>query len=159
MEIKMEPGSYYQGQIYLPLLIYTKELPLMLIYTDCLSITEEIHKSINNENSSSYLYNSLKQKCPIQVSSEYYQKSRKNVIRVNSEVDSIYKKRGIVGMLDYYCDDDGTLEMTPLNEEGKDWGYLIYLLSQYNIYVAYFYGCEDPFKMVFIADLISNLPS
>ena len=94
IEIKMEPGSYYQGKIYLPLLIYTRELPLMLIYTNCLSITEEIreYNGIDKESAGTYLYSSLKQKSPIQVSSEYYQKNKANVIRVDPEVDSIYKK-------------------------------------------------------------------
>lgn len=160
IEIKMKPGSYYQGQIYLPLLIYTRESPLMLIYTDCLSITKEIrdYNSIDKESAGTYLYSSLKQKSPIQVSSEYYQKNKANVIRVNPEVDSIYKKMGIVGVLNHYCDDDGTLETVPLDENGKNWGYIVYLLSLYDIYVAYFYGCEDPIKMVFIANWISNLP-
>lgn len=160
MEIKMEPGSYYQGQIYLPLLIYTRELPLMLIYTDCLSITEEIreYNGIDDKSAGTYLYSSLKQKSPIQVSSEYYQKNKVNVIKVNQEMDSIYKNCGIVGILNHYCDDDGTLETVSLNEEEKDWGYMVYLLSLHDIYIAYFYGCEDPIMMLFIAKWISNLP-
>ena len=166
-EEEVKNGTYYQYNVALPLLIYATDEPIILIEGYCMSIIREIskHNNIDGDCASIILYNSLKQGLPIQVSERFYKRSIGDRIKVDFKVDSVYKELGIKGILDNYCTKSDKLlilekthEYERLQGKHLELGYIIYLLSLHDIYVAYFDGFEDHTLLIFIAKEISNLP-
>lgn len=166
-EEEIKRGTYYQNDVALPLLIYTTDEPIMLIEGYCMSIIKEISKynNIDKNCASTILYNSLKRDLPIQVSEQFYKCSIEDRIKIDFKADSVYKEQGIKGILNNYCTKSDkllVLEEIPENERFQgnhlELGYIIYLLSLHDIYVAYFDGFEDHTLLIFIAKEISNLP-
>lgn len=138
--------------LVLPLLIYTNDSATLLVQTTRDSMVEEIcdFSGIDEKNAKDILYDSFKQKIPIQVSPSFYNYClNKCVIKVDLKVDSIYKKNGIRGILNcYYHQNENGLtyfdSFPPLMNEGTlDIGYIIYLLSLHDTYICDFWIDED----------------
>lgn len=151
--------------ISIPVLLCTDTSEVVLTDVSNMSIINEIRQYHNAGNQAGeILYNAIKNNLPIQVSPAFFQEYASNSrIKMDIEIDSIYKKEGVKGLIDqYFKKEYGLLCYDITYMSDKEFrpipNYLIYLLHLHHIYIAY-YEVDEVFAIITgIAEDISILP-
>lgn len=164
-EKEIKSGTMYRHGISIPVLLCTDTSEVVLTEVSNLSIINEIRQYHNAGNQAGeILYNAIKNNLPIQVSPAFFQEYTSNSrIKMDIEIDSIYKKEGVKGLIDqYFRKEYGLLCYDITYMSDKEFKpvptYLIYLLHLHHIYIAY-YEVDEVFAIITgIAEDISILP-
>ena len=154
-EREIKNWGVYGQQIPLPVQICTEDSTIILVCESCISLVEEIckHDGVDATKAGEIVYDAFKQKLPVHVSLTYYQEALQNRIIVVPRIDSIYRNKGIKGIIencfqrkDEFC------------WSKSETDYIIYLLSLHKIYMTYLISDEVPIITSVLADRISNMP-
>lgn len=168
---KKEIKTYgrYQQEIWLPILIATDSCPIKLVNTNCSSLIGDMRatQGIDFDKGGEMVYEAYCNQKPIRVSPKFYQAC--DAITVVSRIDSIYREKGVKGLLDscfrrdkggWYLDKGFYFpeHIVKWSTSPKEKDYIAYLLSFHNIYIYTFMGGEAHIYGTKIADKISDIP-
>lgn len=162
----------YYNEIILPLVISTSDSLVNIVCTTKNNILTEIKDIYGGRVAKDLLYKSVKSKFPIEVSLQYYKKSKNKRVFMDNNIYDIYRQKGISAVINkFFKKINGSLvlsdseEMFPIKDTEiyKGFGhdinieFIVYLLSMHDIYLHYLWLDECGIIRVSIAENISNM--
>lgn len=169
-EKEVKTWGVYQQQIVLPMLVYAEDSAVLLVCSSCHSLVEEVCKlhHVDSEEARAMIYDAFNRKLPLRVSCSFYQEALGSRIRVIPHIDSIYRKKGIKGIIGQFFQKKGKslfldeTSFSPEYDSGRllpaEEDYIIYLLSLHKMYIYHVLACEVPIVYTKLADRISEKP-
>ena len=162
----------YYNEIILPLVISTSDSLVNIVCTTKNDIFTELEDIYGGIVAKDLLYKSVKSKLPIEVSLQYYKKSKNKRVFMDNNIYDIYSQKGISAVIsNFFKNINGSLVLSDSEEMfsikntevykgfGHDINmeFIAYLLSMHNIYLHYLWLDECGIIRVSIAENISNM--